>query len=313
MRKRLTRRQHIALGSGILCVFALLLAGGAQAAARVTAAVGTAQSGGAALEQRAALDDVADLETGDDGNCSLLVDQDTLMELCGGTSLKLERKEGQPDGPRVVKLDRGEIRMVVEPRLGEERIEIHTPAAIATLLGTVVHVSVDALGVTTITSAASKVLVESSDKSVPGSTTIDAGQQLVLAPGQAPPSRPTQVSPRVLASLGGCLIDFHAAALAADRTTSENQKIEEAVSEDIVDDLPGVGAGPDVVFEPPQDPPAEPPYEGPQVDPDLKPEPEPERQYVPPYQDATPGYEPGNLPPGVPPGVPGEPRPADVY
>jgi hypothetical protein len=266
MRKRLTRRQCTFLGSGVLCVFALfalLAAGGAQAAARVTAAVGTALSGGDALEQRAALADVADLETGDDGNCSLLVDQDALMELCGATSLKLDRKEGKPDGPRVVRLDRGEIRMVVEPRLVEERIEIHTPAAIATLLGTVVHVSVDALGVTTITSAASKVLVESSDRSVSGSTTIDGGQQLVMAPGEAPAQQPTQVSPRMLTGLGGCLIDFHAAALGADRAASENRTIEDAVSEDIVEDLPGVAApgGPIAAFEPPRDPPAEPPYE----------------------------------------------------
>jgi hypothetical protein len=263
MRKRLSRRQHIALGTGILCVLALLQTSVAQGAARVTAAVGTALSGGDALEQRGALEDVADLETGDDGNCSLLVDQDALMELCGGTSLKLDRKAGQPDGPRIVRLDRGEIRMVVEPRLGEERIEIHTPAAIATLLGTVVHVSVDALGVTTITSAASRVLVESSDKSVRGSTTIDGGQQLVMAPGEAPASQPTQVSPRMLTSLGGCLIDFHAAALGADRAASENREIAEAVSEDIVDDLPGVALGgtPVAAFDPTPDPDPEPPYE----------------------------------------------------
>ena len=242
MRKQLSRRQHIALATGLLCALALLQTSVAQGAARVTAAVGTAQSGGDALEQRGALEDVADLETGDDGNCSLLVDQDALMELCGGTTLKLDRKEGKPDGPRVVRLDRGEIRMVVEPRLGEERIEIHTPAAIATLLGTVVHVSVDALGVTTITSAASRVLVESSDKSVPGSTTIDGGQQLVMVPGEAPAPQPTQVSQGMMASLGGCLIDFHAAALGRDRTAAESRTIEEVVSEDIVDDLPGVAA-----------------------------------------------------------------------
>jgi hypothetical protein len=239
----------------------------AQGAARVTAAVGTALSDGETLEQRTALDDVADLETGDDGNCSLLVDQDALMELCGETSVKLDRKEGLPDGQRVVRLERGEIRMVVEPRLGEERIEIHTPAAIATLLGTVVHVSVDALGVTTITSAASKVLVESSDRSVAGSTTIDGGQQLVMAPGEPPARLPTQVSPRMLSSLGGCLIDFHAAALVADRVASENRKIAEVVGEDIVEDLPGVAApgGPPKPFQPVVDPPPDPPYPPPQV------------------------------------------------
>jgi hypothetical protein len=167
------------------------------------------------------------------------------MELCGDTSLRLERKEGRPDGPRVVKLERGEIRMVVEPRLGEERIEIHTPAAIATLLGTVVHVSVDALGVTTITSAASQVLVKHSDPSIPGSVTIDGGEQVVMAPGQATPLRGTRVSPRMMASKGGCLIDFHQVALGADRTTQENQKVEEVVSEDIVDELPPVAAAPE--------------------------------------------------------------------
>jgi hypothetical protein len=263
MRKRLTRRQDIALVSGILCVFALLGASVAQGAARVTAAVGTALSEGDALEQRDALDDVTDLETGDDGNCSLLVDQDALMELCGGTSLRLERKGGQPDGPRVVKLERGEIRMVVEPRLGQERIEIHTPAAIATLLGTVVHVSVDALGVTTVTSAAADVLLTNSDPSIPGSLRITGGEQAVMVPGEPMPRRATRVTPQMMASRGGCLIDFHAVALSEDRSTSESQKLAEVVSEDIVEDLPGVGLGetPDLPFEPTPDRDPEPPYD----------------------------------------------------
>jgi hypothetical protein len=48
------------------------------------------------------------------------------------------------------------VRVSAEKRLGDERIEIHTPAVIATILGTVVFVSVDALGVTTITSEVSR-------------------------------------------------------------------------------------------------------------------------------------------------------------
>ena len=39
MRKQLSRRQHIALASGILCVLALLQTSVAQGAARVTAAL----------------------------------------------------------------------------------------------------------------------------------------------------------------------------------------------------------------------------------------------------------------------------------
>jgi hypothetical protein len=240
----------------------LLQAGVAQSAARVTAAAGTALSDGDALEQRAALDDVTDLETGDDGNCSLLLDQDALMELCGGTSVRLERKGGKPDGPRVVKLDRGEIRMVVEPRLGEERIEIHTPAAIATLLGTIVHVSVDALGVTAISSAESEILVVPKDASIGGSSKVGAGQQLVVAPGEKV-GQPTRMTQKMMESRGGCLIDFHDVALAMDRTASENRKIDEVVNEDIVEDLPGVaapgGGQTAMVFEPPVESLAEPP------------------------------------------------------
>jgi hypothetical protein len=238
MQKRFTGRQRILLSLGFLGGFALLASSGANAAesaARVTAAVGTAVAGDEALEQRGALEEGAELETGDDGNCSLLVDEDALMELCGGTSLRLDRKGGLPEGPRVVTLERGEIRMLVEPRLGEERIEIHTPAAIATILGTVVHVSVDALGVTTITSAANKVLIESADPSVSGSTTIDGGQQVVMAPGEAPPQQPSSISQQVMSSLGGCLIDFHEVSLRGDRATQMNQKVDEIVNEDVAD------------------------------------------------------------------------------
>jgi hypothetical protein len=267
MRKRFIRRQHLVLIGGILCVFALVAASGARGDARVTATVGTAHSEGQALEQRAALDDVADLETGDDGKCSVLVDQDALMELCAGTRLKLARKEGQPDGPRIVQLDRGEIRVVAEPRLGEERIEIHTPAAIATLLGSAVHVSVDALGVTTITWIASEGLVTSNESSIPGSTRMGPGEQLVIAPGKPPPPQAEKLSQRELEGRGrgGCLVDFHDLALGLDRDAHEKRMIREMSNADIPDgDLPGVGAGgegPGEGFEPPNDPDPEPPFE----------------------------------------------------
>jgi hypothetical protein len=151
----------------VLTLLALLVlpAGTALAAAQLTTAIGTT-SGDDALEGRADVADGEELETDEDGGCSVLVDGDALMEVCGNTSLQLARKGGASDGSRVVKLERGAIRMVVEPRLGEEKIEIHTPAAIATVLGTILYVSVDANGVTTITSEVSRVLVESANPSV---------------------------------------------------------------------------------------------------------------------------------------------------
>lgn len=217
----------------------VLLAGSAgaaqdEAAARVTACVGDAASAGQALDPRASLSDGAGIETGDDGGCSMVVDQDAVMELCAGTNVRLERKAADPDGPRVVRLERGEIRVVAEPRLGEERIEVHTPAAIATILGTIVHVSVDALGVTTVTSAAAKVLVESASDAVPGSETISAGEQVVVQPGQAPGARRRLVGDQ-MGAVGGCLIDFHEATLAFDRQARLDAALDAAIQAALAD------------------------------------------------------------------------------
>ncbi|NRA97909.1 MAG: FecR domain-containing protein, partial [Planctomycetes bacterium] len=229
-----------------LCLVAAvgLPAGAAGAAARLTTAVGTT-SGDQALDTRAGLEDGAGLETGDDGGCSLLVDEDALMEVCGNTSLRLERKDGKPDGTRVVKLDRGEIRMVVEPRLGEEKIEIHTPTAIATVLGTVLYIAVDANGVTTITSEVSRVLVKSADRTVKGQTTIEGGEQIVIRPGEAPPAQPKKVSRQKMAKLGGCMLNFHDVALRRDRTAANDAQLEATVADDIaVATLPQVSEAP---------------------------------------------------------------------
>jgi hypothetical protein len=203
-------------------------------AARVTAAVGDAESAGSPLDPRGNLAEGADVETGDEGGCSLLMDEDALMELCAGTNLRITRKGGDPKGPRVVELDRGEVRMVVEPRLGAERIEVHTPAAIATILGTILHVSVDALGVTTVTSSAARVMVESATGGVSGTTTISAGEAVVVEPGQSPsPAR--RLDREELAALGGCLIDFHEATLAYDRRIRADAALDIAIDEAIAD------------------------------------------------------------------------------
>lgn len=236
MQKSWTKCRGGLVPPGAACL--LLLAGVAVAApepaARVTAAVGDTASSGASLDPRGSLQDGADVETGGDGGCALLVDEDAVMELCADTSVRLERKDGKPDGARVVKLDRGEIRVVAEPRLGEQRIEVHTPAAIATILGTIVHVSVDALGVTSVASSHARVLVESAAPGVKGSATISAGEQVVVQPGRAP-SAVKRLSPDQMAALGGCLIDFHKATLGYDRTKATQSAIDESVREAIAD------------------------------------------------------------------------------
>ncbi len=251
MHERFTSTHRSVLVVGFLSTLALLLAGATSAvsavgtvdldpgeappAARVTAHIGAATSGNDPLEKQGTLVDGSDLETGEDGGCSVLVDDNALMELCGGTSLRLERKDDKQEGVRVVRLDRGEIRLVVEPRLGLERIEIHTPAAIATILGTVFFISVDEFDVTTMTVGAdskSVVSVTSNLDNVKGETKLAGGQQIVMQPGEAPPPA-KMLNKQAIARLGGCLVDFHSLSLDLDLRVHRGGKIDAVVKEEI--------------------------------------------------------------------------------
>jgi hypothetical protein len=219
--RRVERLVAWGIGIGLPLLLAAAAALADEPSAQVTAVVGDAVTGsGRPLADRSELGDDEEIRMGKDGGCSLLVDDDALLELCEDTSVVLERDE--QTHRRRVRLDAGEIRIVVEPRLLEERLEVHTPAAIATILGTIVHVAVDpATGVTTISSAQSKVRVESSDPSVKGSTTVAALEQITVKPGQAPPAHPRRLSRGEIAALGGCLLDFRA--VAQDRARDEVQ------------------------------------------------------------------------------------------
>jgi hypothetical protein len=249
MQIRLRRVERLsAWGIGI-GVSALLGAGVALAdepGAQVTVVVGDAVAGsGRPLASDSGIGDDEAIRMGKDAGCSLLVDEDALIELCEETSVVLERDERTQR--RRVRVDAGEIRIVVEPRLRKERLEIHTPAAIATILGTIVHVAVDpATGETTISSAESKVRVESSDPSVKGSTTVAALEQITVKPGEAPPVRPRRLAREEIAALGGCLVDFHAVAPELARDGVQLHTMERIVTRDAAEtpwnDPPGPAA-----------------------------------------------------------------------
>jgi hypothetical protein len=224
------RRTERLLACGVGFWAAALLGAGVALAdgsgAQVTAVVGDAvTSGGRPLQNRSQIADDEKIALGKDGNCSILVDDDALIEMCEDTAVVFETDEST--GRRRIRVDAGQIRIVVEPRVVDERLEVHTPAAIATILGTIVHVAVDpATGETTITSAESKVRVESSDPSVKGSTTVAALEQISLKPGEAPPAQPRRLDPQEVAELGGCLVDFHAAARNLDRDDLQLHAVE---------------------------------------------------------------------------------------
>jgi len=223
-----------------LFLVALLAAGAAsaaQTAVRVTAVAGAAEVGGAALEGSAALGEDASVQTGSDGNAAMLVDEDSVVELCASTIMNITRHADT--GTRVIEVSAGTTRIIVDPRAAEEHIQIHTPAAIATILGTIVYVTVDPVtGETTITSEDSQVKVESSDPSVLGSTVISGSEQITIRPGEAP-SQPKKLARTALSNMGGCLMNLHDVALSLTRVVS-NQNIPLPHEPD----LPPVGAPP---------------------------------------------------------------------
>jgi len=212
----------------------------AEPSATVTAVTGKAGAGGAPLERQASLAEGDSLQTGDDGACSLLVDQGAVLEVCQGTTMRLGHREGQTGGPWVLELRQGEIRVLSEPRQSGERIEIHTPAAIATILGSVVYVAVDAQGVTTIASAESDVRVESSRR-LGSARTLSAGQQMTVRPGAPLPRVAEKWNPDS-SPADGCLVDFRAIAFDASRRRSEGRALDAITGQDAIDSLPPVSA-----------------------------------------------------------------------
>jgi hypothetical protein len=126
----------------MLLVVAAQTAIGAEPAARVTTAVGAVSTdSGRALGVRSSLADEEKISLEKDEGCSVLIDDDALVEMCEETEMVLETDP--ESGRRLVRIGASEIRIIVEPRAVGQRIEVHTPAAIATILGTIVHFAVD--------------------------------------------------------------------------------------------------------------------------------------------------------------------------
>lgn len=234
------------LSEAAVCAALVALCAGATAraaspGATVTAVTGNAGAGGVALERHARLADGDSLRTGENGACSILVDGDAVLELCQATTLRLGHRDGRSGGPRVLELRAGEIRVLAQPRPAARRIEIHTPAAIATVLGSVVYVAVDARGVTTIASAESKVRVESSRR-LGRAITLTAGQQVTVRPG-APLPRHVEPWDPEQSPADGCLIDFRAIAFDASRAPGDGSALDKISGQDVIDALPAVAAG----------------------------------------------------------------------
>jgi hypothetical protein len=199
-----------------------------EVAGQVTASTGEVEG----VNGAGALVEGEHVKLGEEGGCSILVDKDALVELCGQTQLQL--RKDTDSNRRIVDLTSGEIKLVVQPRDFHERIEIHTPTAIATLLGTIVHVSIDPVtGATTISSAESKVAVRSKDPKLRGTTVVKALEQVTVEAGEAPPAAPKKLDKVQIAELGGCLVDFHRAALGRDSGDHQQRVAERLTALDV--------------------------------------------------------------------------------
>jgi hypothetical protein len=184
---------------------------------QVTSVIGDTRASDAQLAGGSSIGEKEHVATGEDGKCSMLVDDDIVVQLCERTKLVLRSDPEQ--GRRIIQVDAGSVHVIAAPRLAEERVEIHTPAAIAVLLGTIVHVAVDAAtGDSTITSTESAVRVRSTSKRFDRETTLNPAQQITVRSGTPPPAKPLRLGRRQVVELTSCIEDLREAALEGKRS-----------------------------------------------------------------------------------------------
>lgn len=204
--------------------------------ARVTAVSGNGKLGDSALSQRAAVAEGQAIETDAESHAAVLLKEDVLAELCGNTRLRLERLEGR----RIVHVDAGEARIVVNPERVGEVIQIYTPVGIATIEGTVVDVTVDPVtGETTFTSRDHDVGIQYRHEPDQGSATLTAGESTTLTRAGGPMRKQR----RRLDTSGTCHlgVDLHQVSITVDRVANEAKVTEKVASIDS-DNLPPVGS-----------------------------------------------------------------------
>jgi hypothetical protein len=242
------------------CLRAVLIAAGgllatgiarAEITAMVTSVEGQANVGEAPVAVHSRLPTDESLETAPGASCSLLVDFDSVVQFCGEASLRV-REHDQGEGT-VVRLDEGSFKATVGPRPADAPFEIHTPVAVAVILGTVVSTTVDpATGDTTFAVEEGVVRVTSSDPSIGGETTLHAGESITVRRGQPPEAAQRLDTVQVVDCLGNAL--FRASALRGDRAEREREATDTIVAADIGGLLPPVAAPPALGIELPDNP-----------------------------------------------------------
>ena len=283
IRSKMGRRISLAV-TALIAAGALLASGPAGAAitGTVTSVAGDASVGERPAEISDVVSEGENIVTGPEAACSVLVDKRALIQFCGKAAVRLRRDEDR--NATVVDVLEGSTRTLAGPRSADEPLEIHTPVAIAAILGTILSVTVDPA-----TNDATFALEEGSAKidtrgPGPGRTImLQAGQQITIH-GDGRVSEVEPIRARDIAKEGDCLEDryFHGVSLEIARDERLQWLTDAITAADIpYAGLPPVAAPPGPAFEPPgPDAPG-----SPEFDPcgyggcnsDLFPEPEPVR------------------------------------
>lgn len=231
----------------LLILLTMTVSGFASAAIVLTSTTGNVSAEGKTLAQ----DDV--LSTGDridlDANAtaSLMVGDSAIVRLCHGASLSFPSDPSGVSG--ALNLSTGQLKVSTSTRAGDDPLEIHTPAAIATLLGTEGHIEVDPVtGDTVVTSLHHEIRVNGLKGSADQSVVVAAGQKVAIRTGFGPGAvEAADVSSALQSS--ACLDDagYRIAAVADARRKFGQDSVGPIALMDEVDDVPTVAAGPPII------------------------------------------------------------------
>lgn len=231
------------MSTSIVC---LALAGAVQAATVLTAADGNVTAAGKQLGQLDEISSADTIEVGGDGIASLVVADSAIVKMCHGATLGFDNDQG--DGPSALTLRNGQLKVSSEKRPTDNPLEIHTPAAIATLLGTELHIDVDPeTGDSTFTSIGHQTRINSVDTPDGEGIVISPGESVVVRKGEQPDAVKA-ADFAAIQTTSNCLDEkrFRVAAVSVARQDYGKQSLAQIAAMDAETNLPTVSAGPPI-------------------------------------------------------------------
>ena len=212
MGRRITLAMTALIATGSLAIGG---PAGAEISGTVTSVKGDVTVAAKPAEFASPVSDGDNIETGPEAACSVLVDKRALIQFCGRSAVRLRHEEGR--NATIVDVAKGSARALVGPRSVDEPLEIHTPVAIAAILGTILSVAVDPVtGDSTFALEEGSVQIQTqpSDPTLGQIVTLSAGEQVTVhADGSADEVQALRL--RDIAKRKGCLDDrsFHATSI----------------------------------------------------------------------------------------------------